>query len=56
MKIERGVITVGPRPLVSIDKNVHHCPVNTRSPAVAGMGRPFRDLDLTVSRIEETQS
>ena len=30
----------------------------TRSPAVAGMGRPFRDVDLTVSigLIEETRT
>ena len=32
--------------------------INTRSPAVAGMGRLFRDVDLTVSigLIEETES
>ena len=27
----------------------------TRSPAVTGMDRPFRDLDLAFSRVEETQ-
>ncbi len=30
----------------------------TRSPAVAGMGRPFRDFDLTdsIGLIEETEN
>ncbi len=31
VKIERGVLTVAPRPMVSIDKKVHHCPRGKRA-------------------------
>ena len=33
MKIERSVLTVAPRPMVPINKNVHHCPLSKRAPS-----------------------